>query len=225
MLEPGGPGRNVGGGTPLGIALGAASDQLRLTPAYAGAADRGTRRDRDGLFMARSHRLCFGVLGLLALLLPYGGLFTAAVKSIVDPPNMMVGVPDVLVTVPRLPVLATPGLPATAVRDRPGSSTGSGASRRVARSAVSGARSIQGRPSRTASTRSRMTTGTRQVPTIRSGHSLTARPAQGRPAVWPGHSRPPPWSPTPPRRSAPHHRSRRSRPAPLQFRWRRRSAW
>jgi hypothetical protein len=71
------------------------------------------------VFGSRRNRFWFGVLGLVALALPYGSLLVASVKAIVDPPATVVTVPEVVVPAARFPVLAVPKLVAPAVVHAP----------------------------------------------------------------------------------------------------------
>src|SRR5947209_17144696 len=63
---------------------------------------------------SRRQRFWFGILGLIALSLPYASLITASVKAALNPPAVAVSVPELSLPVARFPALALPKVSAPA---------------------------------------------------------------------------------------------------------------
>ena len=136
------------------------------------------------MFGSRRHRFWFGVLGLLALSLPYGSLAFAAIRSVVNPPAAVVQVPEVAVPTPRFPVLQIPKLSAPGVVHAPASasSPSSSPTRNVAASA-----GTQRRPVAQHVVRRPVAGATagRPVPIVRSTHSLVPPVAKSNAHTYP----------------------------------------
>ncbi len=105
--------------------MGARAEDLREVPrgsgnlknllnrkfAYAGGGTSGAFRPPDvGVFGSRRKRIWFGLIGLLALAMPYAGLIAASVKSVVAPPSVAVQLPELVLPSARFPVLAVPSV-------------------------------------------------------------------------------------------------------------------
>ncbi len=83
----------------------------RLTPAYSGGARaRGHARGGFSVLGSRRNRFRFGVLGLLALALPYATLMSATIKAIVNPVTVETQVPAITVPLARFPAISAPKL-------------------------------------------------------------------------------------------------------------------
>ena len=113
----------------------------------AGANGFGTTPVRG--FATRRHLFWVGLIGLLALMLPYATLVAATVRAIVAPPAAAIDVPELSLPVARFPALTVPKIvrPQTAAAPQrtaaaPSTTrqtTTSGTRRRVARTASAGA--------------------------------------------------------------------------------------
>ena len=148
-------------------------DRLTTGSAYAGTSYGGFRPSASwGIFGSRRNRFWFGVLGLVALALPYASLVGAAIRSVVDPPATVVPVPEVALPSARFPVLEVPKLVAPGIAHAPAASPSpaTGLSR-VARS--TGSRMVPQRTVRRMVSRpGAATAGGTQVPVIRHTYSL-----------------------------------------------------
>ncbi len=158
-------------------------------PAYAGAAISGaTRAPTFGMLGSRRNRFWFGVIGLLALCLPYAALATASVKAALGPPNVVTPLPNVVLPAVRFPVLAVPKATRTAAAQR-----GAGVRGASGPNPPGGSNTSAGAASRSASTTQRavQAAGTRRlvhpggsrgtarqpIPVQRSSYSLVPAPA------------------------------------------------
>ncbi|MEA2210171.1 MAG: hypothetical protein QOF83_119 [Solirubrobacteraceae bacterium] len=161
---------------------------LRM-PAYAGATTSGAARTPSfGVLASRRNRFWFGVVGLLALCLPYAALATASAKAALNPPDVVTPLPNVVLPAVRFPVLAVPKA-AHAARRRSGpSQAGAGAGAGGTGSASRPA-SASRRLTPSAGTRHLVRqTGARrvtrqQIPVQRSSYSLTSAPTSTAPTT------------------------------------------
>jgi hypothetical protein len=156
--------------------LGFCGVRARLMPAYAGTGVRGGISARGiGGLGSRRHRFWFGVVGLIALALPYASLITATVRAIANPPAAQVTVPELALPVARFPALALPKAASAAPARGAGASTMAPAARTVTHAgARRGVRTVHG--GRHVVGRRVITRHVRRIPVVTDSLSLAPPP-------------------------------------------------
>ena len=148
-------------------------------PALAGgrAYDSSRRTGTSGGFAlgtlgTRRQRFWFGILGILALALPYSSATVAAIRAALDPPVATVVLPALSIPQARFPGLAIPTLatnPAAASSQAPPASPGATSGTRVVRRSAGapGAR-------RLVRTQRRSRSALRKLPVVTNSYGLSA---------------------------------------------------